>query len=299
MKGRAVRIAAVALLLGASSGSLVGGAQVQPIAPPGTDQQWVQLTNADWGYYQRMYGDAITMSVDTLLDEPTVHKRQAIRTFGRFEIPMNTLRGRSGTTTSSKPGQTAPSGSGQASTLSFNICGEAKGHRCLSIVPVREIASDLEFQADAFRSERVMVVGAFDDAGFLIWSFEVMPDSAKRAKDGRDSGLRSLVASAGAADKRSVRVRGQFRGRNLFGDLPGESRRGSSDWVIQDQGVAVWVTGKAPKGSGWSLDLDNRSESIRWVEVEGEVAARDGVVYLKAKNVSLVSGPIAAKPAEP
>jgi hypothetical protein len=66
--------------------------------------------------------------------------------------------------------------------------------------------------------------------------------------------------------------------------------------VLQDQGVAVWVTGKAPKGEGWSLDLGSRSESVRWVEVEGEVAARDGVVYLKAKNVSLVSGPVAAAP---
>ena len=97
-----------------------------------------------------------------------------------------------------------------------------------------------------------------------------------------------------------MRVRGQFRGRNLFEDLPGESRRGSSDWVIQDQGVAVWVTGKAPKGDGWSLDLDRRSESVRWVEVEGEVSARDGVVYVKAKSVSLVAGPVAAaKPTVP
>jgi hypothetical protein len=297
-----LRLTAAAFLAGIASGP-PAHAQGQPIAPPGTEQQWMQLTNADWGYYQRMYGDAITMSVDTLLDEVSVQKRQAIRTFGTFQIPMNTMMGRSGTsgdttgTSSGSPSAGSPSAQaaqGAASTLSFQICGEAKGHRCLTFIPVREIASDIEFQAEAFRGERVMIVGAFDTAGFLSWSFEVMPESARRAKDGRTSGLRALVASAGAAEKQLVRVRGQFRGRNLFGDLPGESRRGSSDWVIQDQGVAVWVTGKAPKGSGWSLDLDSRSESVRWVEVEGEVAARDGFVYVKAKSVSLVAGPVAA-----
>ena len=286
-------IAAIALLLGFGPGR--SGAQVATSNPPAAQQEWVQLTNADWGYYARMYGDAITMSVDTLLDEVSVQQRQAIRTFGTFQIPMNTMMGRSG-----KSSQNQQSGPGAASTLSFQICGEAKGHRCLTFIPVREIASDIEFQAEAFRGERVMIVGAFDTAGFLTWSFQVMPESAKRAKDGRDSGLRALVASAGAAEKQSVRVRGKFRGRNLFGDLPTETRRGSSDWVIHDQGVAVWVTGKAPKGDGWSLDLDSRSESVRWVEVEGEVSAKDGVVYVKAKSVSLVAGPVAAaKPAEP
>ena len=51
-----------------------------------------------------------------------------------------------------------------------------------------------------------------------------------------------------------VTVRGQFRGENLFGDLPSASRRRSADWVIKDDVFAVWVTGKKPKGPGWSLD---------------------------------------------
>ena len=310
----ALAAAGLAALLGGGHAVSAGGPQ---LAPPATEQQWVQLTNADWGYYARMYGDAVTMSVDTLLDEVSVQPRQAIRTFGQFQIAANTMMGRRATSgtatgTSGRPpgasgppasasnGPGTPSDPGTNGARMFQICGEAKGHRCLAFVPVREIASDLEFQADAFQGERVMIVGAFDKAGFLTWSFEVMPESAKRAKDGRDSGLRALVASAGAADKQSVRVRGQFRGRNLFGDLPGDTRRGSSDWVIHDQGVAVWVTGKAPKGSGWALDLDSRSESVRWVEVEGEVSAKDGVVYVKARSVSLVAGPVAAaKAAEP
>ena len=305
----ALAAAGCAAFLGGGHPVSAAAPQTTPIVPPASQQQWVQLTNADWSYYTRLYGDAITMSVDTLLDEASVQQRQAIRTFGILQIPMGAMMGRSGTSgqntgTSGRPAgsstsQGAQSAPGSASAISFQICGEAKGHRCLAFVPAREIARDVEAQADSFRGERVMIVGAFDTPGFLTWSFEVMPESAGRAKDGRDSGLRALVASAGAAEKRSVRVRGQFRGRNLFGDLPGESRQASSDWVIQDQGVAIWVTGKAPKGHGWSLDLDSRSDSVRWLEVEGEVAAKDGVVYVRAKSVSLVAGPVAAKTAEP
>jgi hypothetical protein len=164
------------------------------------------------------------------------------------------------------------------------------------------MADALEATAESYRNQRVVVVGANDGpgTGFQFWDFSVMADFARKAQDGRDSGLRALVAAAGQASGQPVRARGQFRGRNLFGDLPQATRRGSSDWVIADQGVALWVTGKAPKGEGWSLDPDARSESVRWVEVEGEVVARDGVIYLKASRVTLVSGPLktteAAKP---
>jgi hypothetical protein len=267
--------------------------------PPPTTQQWGRITNAEWGVYERLYGDPITMSLDTLLDE-AVRPRQAIRTFGHFAIqlrPKEQPEEASGTT--GKPPR--PEGREAASPISdrprgnpisFQICGERQ-HRCMTIFPVEEIASSLEADAQSYFGQRVYVTGAFDGPGFLFWSFEGGPDPASRSKDGRDSGLRALLAAAGAAPKVTVRVRGQFRGRNLFGDLPEETRRGSSDWVIADQGVAAWVTGRAPKGSGWSLDLDSKSESSRWLEIEGEPVARDGVVYLKAKVVSLVNGPLA------
>ena len=52
--------------------------------------EWVRLSDFDAGPYEGLYGDAITMSIDTLLDEPHVDERQAIRTFGRFQIPIGT-----------------------------------------------------------------------------------------------------------------------------------------------------------------------------------------------------------------
>jgi hypothetical protein len=173
--------------------------------------------------------------------------------------------------------------------VEFRICCDDRPGACLTVSPVPEMTNTLEGVAESFRNQNVMVVGAADRAGFQFWDFQVMAEFAR--PDGRDSGLRAIVAAAGAAGGRVVRVRGQFRGRNLFGDLPPESSRGGKDWVLADQGVAVWVTGRAPKGDGWALDLDERSASERWLEVEGEVKARDGVVYLKARTVSLVGGP--------
>jgi len=300
---RRARLAGLAWALVLGPAVRAASPQVRPPQIPVETQGWVQLSNADWGYYERLYGEAITMSIDTLLDEPHVAERQAIRTFGLFQIPLGTMNGRPGSGVQvPRPPRIPSAGDDRAAAgferaregqLFFELCGEAKGRRCLAFVPVAEIGPNLEAQTQSFNGQTVMIVGALDKPGFVVWSFEAMPKSAGRGKGGADSGLRAVVAAAGAAGKSEVRVRGQFRGRNLFGDLPAESQRGRSDWVIFDQGVALWITGKAPKGSGWSLDLDNRSESARWIEVEGEPSARDGVVYLKARSVSLVSGPLA------
>jgi hypothetical protein len=174
----------------------------------------------------------------------------------------------------------------------FAVCCEERETSCVSVTPVPELARVLDADAESYRDQRVVLVGVFDPE-FQFWDFQVMAQFAKGGRGGRDSGLRALVAAAGRADNRTVRVRGRFRGRNLFGDLPAGSQRGSGDWVIQDQGVAVWVTGKPPRGEGWKLDLESESESVRWVEVEGEPTAHDGVIYLRARSVALVSGPIA------
>ena len=81
---------------------------------------------------------------------------------------------------------------------------------------------------------------------------------------------------------------GTFRGANLFEDLPPESRRDPADWVLKDGPFSIWVTGKAPKGRGWSLDPRQRSE-CRWrLEVKGRVEIAGGYVYLRATSVALV-----------
>lgn len=106
---------------------------------------------------------------------------------------------------------------------------------------------------------------------------------------GRTAGesLAELLRSGDLKPGESVTVTGVFRGRNLFGDLPADSRRGPDDWVVKDGDFAVWIVGKPPRGKGWALDPDSRSDA-RWrVEVTGKVEMAGAVPYLRASKVSL------------
>jgi hypothetical protein len=89
----------------------------------------------------------------------------------------------------------------------------------------------------------------------------------------------------------NVRVVGLFRGRNLFGDLPADSQRNASDWVLKEDEQALWVTGKAPKGKGWSLDPAYKGDTVRWLAVEGKIEVVNGVAYLRASKVILTRDP--------
>lgn len=81
---------------------------------------------------------------------------------------------------------------------------------------------------------------------------------------------------------------GRFRGRNLFGDLPAATQRRPADWVLKDGGTALWVTGTAPRGKGWSLDPDYKADSDRWLEVTGTAEVVGGVLYVNASKLQLV-----------
>jgi hypothetical protein len=106
---------------------------------------------------------------------------------------------------------------------------------------------------------------------------------------GRPAGdtLSELIRNGDLRSGTAVTVKGVFRGRNLFGDLPKDSQRKPEDWVIQDGAFAAWVTGKRPSGKGWSLDPASRGDA-RWrVEVEGKVEVVGEVTYIRASRVSL------------
>jgi hypothetical protein len=106
--------------------------------------------------------------------------------------------------------------------------------------------------------------------------------------------LESLVYAGGSRDGQLVRVRGQFRGRNLHGDLPQASQRGPADWVVKDDYYAVWVTRRGPGGRGWRLDPTSMDDTRTWVEISGRPRTRDGYVYLHAETVVPLSPPSAA-----
>src|SRR5262245_5969312 len=195
-----------------------GGAQGPPIVP-GSPEKSVVIASAEAGPYEGTYGRPIMMSACTLLAEANVPKRQSIRTFGRFD-PGYPARRRPdaapGSTETPRPtcdatGPAALVALGSASSCerpTFDICCEERVRECLHVTPVPEIAVALEAAARSFRDQRVMVVGAFEDAVFNFWDFQVMADFGRRKEDGRDSGLRAVVAAAGAGDGDLVRVRG-------------------------------------------------------------------------------------------
>ncbi len=98
-------------------------------------------------------------------------------------------------------------------------------------------------------------------------------------------------------DGKMVTVRGQFRGGNLFGDLPSASRQRSSDWVLKDDVFAVWVTGKKAKGPGWNLDTGLKRDTGKWLQVTGRVLVNGPVVTIQATDVVLSKPPSADAPA--
>jgi hypothetical protein len=84
-----------------------------------------------------------------------------------------------------------------------------------------------------------------------------------------------------------VRIVGQFRGRNLYGDLPAGTERTPFDWVLLDAGQPIWVTNRAPKGDGFALDPSSGGDTRHWVEVEGKPDVWNGLVYFRASRVML------------
>ena len=126
-----------------------------------------------------------------------------------------------------------------------------------------------------------------------IWGITDMtpPPGKERKREYKSASLESLVMNPGERDGQTLRVVGQFRGKNLYGDLPVRSQRMSSDWVIKDDAFAVWVSGKKPKGQGWELDAGLKRDTGRWLEVVGRVETRSGITYLRAVQVALASPP--------
>ena len=105
-----------------------------------------------------------------------------------------------------------------------------------------------------------------------------------------------ILEEPSAYSGKKARILGQFRGRNLFGDLPASSARGKDDWVLKDGDTAMWVEGKAPKGQGWKLDLDYKGDTKNWLEVEGKPEVVGGIVYLKASFVTMSKPPAPDRP---
>jgi len=83
--------------------------------------------------------------------------------------------------------------------------------------------------------------------------------------------LRALAMEPARFEGQKVTIVGQFRGRNLFGELPEAPAKGKFEFVIRSGDAAVWVIGLQPKGKGFSFDPGKRIDTGRWVSVQGTV----------------------------
>ena len=130
--------------------------------------------------------------------------------------------------------------------------------------------------------------------------------SEREHEGGKDPGASLSTVAALLANpppttgkRPSVVIVGLFRGGNLYGDLPASSQRKPSDWVLKEGSRAFWVTGKEPKGKGFSLDPRYQGDTVRWLEVEGKPEVVGGVLYLHASQLRLAKAPKVAEEPEP
>ncbi len=123
----------------------------------------------------------------------------------------------------------------------------------------------------------------------LVSATSVMP-----APTGSTPSLRALALEPWKFAGQPVTLTGQFRGRNLFGDLPDSPRTSRYDFVLKAADAAVWVTGERPRGRGFDLNVDRRADTGRWLEVTGVVAHQNGLVRVEATRIAAAEEPTAA-----
>ena len=224
--------------------------------------------------YEQMYGQPIDVSISDLGIGGGSYEGRAVRTKG--SLSLESIR-----------------------TTRVYLLRDNMGNKVF-IVPVPDLSADWEFNAMKMTGGEVEVTGVFGStssssmqqgmgqaAGVIqFWKFLGPPEeNEKLISDAPTLSLETLVARAARMEGKTVRVAGQFRGRNLYGDLPASSEKNRGDWVIKDDVYSVWVTGKKPKGSGWALDPSLKRDTGKWIEVIGRVETRGNYVYLRAAKV--------------
>jgi len=103
--------------------------------------------------------------------------------------------------------------------------------------------------------------------------------------------LRSVAMEPARFENQKVAVVGQFRGRNLFGDLPEAPVQNRYSFVLRSSDAALWVMGLQPKGKNFSFDPSRRLDSGRWVKVQGTARSAKGLTWLEGATIELAPEP--------
>jgi hypothetical protein len=103
--------------------------------------------------------------------------------------------------------------------------------------------------------------------------------------------LRAVAMEPSRFDGQRVTITGQFRGRNLFGDLPEAPAQNRYQFVLRSGDAALWVMGLQPRGKGFTFDPTRRLDSGRWVQVQGTVRSAKGLTWLDGTSIELAPTP--------
>ena len=110
--------------------------------------------------------------------------------------------------------------------------------------------------------------------------------------------LRVIALDPSSYAGKRVRITGQFRGRNLFGDLPQGPGLSQWDFVLRAADSAVWVTGLRPRGKGFNLNTGARVDTGNWLEVTGVVKEGKGLVWIEGQQLALSKPDLETRNAE-
>ena len=236
-----------------------------------------QVTGGIGGVDDEFYGPPLDVALDALIANAAQYGGRPVRTSGRLDV-----------------------------THGSQYLLRDEDRNAVMLVPAGTLASRFKAAAREWLGRRIEVTGFLRDArgahgpdagttGLLLtfYSYTGSPDDKGRGRPAEetDVSLESLVTAPGKRDGELMRVTGMFRGRNLFGDLPRDSRADGSDWVIKHGVCAIWITGRRPSGTGFALDASKRSDTGRWVEVVGRPATRNGITVVHAQRVALAPAP--------
>jgi hypothetical protein len=112
------------------------------------------------------------------------------------------------------------------------------------------------------------------------------------ATDVKAPPLRTVAMDPLRFDGQVVTITGQFRGRNLFGDVPEAPAQNRFQFVLRSGDAALWVMGVEPKGKTFNFDPTKRIDTGRWVRVQGTVRSAKGLTWLAGTSIELAPAPV-------
>jgi hypothetical protein len=150
-------------------------------------------------------------------------------------------------------------------------------------------------------------IGRFDPGDARLMMYDLARDTEQWPRPGEElvlavaavtdtalvttPSVRGLATQPWRFEGETITVVGQFRGRNLFADLPSAPRKSQYDFVLRSANAAIWVTDLRPKGKDFELSVDARVDTGQWLQVTGTATESRGLVTIAGTAVAATTSP--------